>query len=701
MGNTPWANALGVGTSARRAAGRQFHRGAVQPPGAQVQRDVDEPQSVASSRSRWGAPENVPVHGEHAEPASGPWEHGTAGPDAAAAGRRVSTFADRTFTPPERIRNFCVIAHIDHGKSTLADRMLQLTGVLDERSFRAQYLDRMDIERERGITIKAQNVRLPWRIGDTEHVLHLIDTPGHVDFTYEVSRSLAACEGAVLLVDAAQGIEAQTLANLYLALENDLTVIPVLNKIDLPAAAPDRYAAEIAHILGCEPDDVLRVSAKTGQGVRELLDLVVREVPPPTGQADAPTRALIFDSVYDTYRGVVTYIRVMDGRITPRERVRMMATGATHELLEIGIISPDQKPCAGLGVGEVGYLITGVKDVRQSRVGDTVTSERKGATTPLAGYRDPKPMVFSGLYPLDGSQYPELREALDKLRLNDAALSYEPETSAALGFGFRCGFLGLLHLEITRDRLQREFGLELISTAPNVVYRVVLEDGAEQVVTNPSDWPAGKIAKVHEPVVKCTIIAPSEFVGAIMELCQARRGSLGGMDYLSESRVELRYTLPLAEIVFDFFDALKSRTRGYASMDYEEAGEQTADLVKVDILLQGEPVDAFSAIVHRDTAYSYGTRMATTLRELIPRQQFEVPIQAAVGSRIIARETVRAMRKDVLAKCYGGDITRKRKLLERQKEGKKRMKTIGRVEVPQEAFVAALSTNDSPASAKK
>ena len=620
---------------------------------------------------------------------------------AAAAGSRVSTFADRTFTPPERIRNFCVIAHIDHGKSTLADRMLQLTGVLDERSYRAQYLDRMDIERERGITIKAQNVRLPWRVGDTEHVLHLIDTPGHVDFTYEVSRSLAACEGAVLLVDAAQGIEAQTLANLYLALENDLTVIPVLNKIDLPAAEPDRYAAEIAHILGCEPDEVLRVSAKTGQGVRELLDLVVREVPPPTGQADAPTRALIFDSVYDTYRGVVTYIRMVDGRITPRERVRMMATGTTHELLEIGIISPDQKPCAGLGVGEVGYLITGVKDVRQSRVGDTVTSERKGASTPLAGYRDPKPMVFSGLYPLDGSQYPELREALDKLRLNDAALSYEPETSAALGFGFRCGFLGLLHLEITRDRLQREFGLDLISTAPNVVYRVVLEDGVEQVVTNPSDWPGGKIAEVHEPVVKCTIITPSEFVGSIMELCQDRRGSLGGMDYLSESRVELRYTLPLAEIVFDFFDALKSRTRGYASMDYERAGEQRADLVKVDILLQGEPVDAFSAIVHRDAAYSYGTRMATTLRELIPRQQFEVPIQAAIGSRIIARETVRAMRKDVLAKCYGGDITRKRKLLERQKEGKKRMKTIGRVEVPQEAFVAALSTNDSPASTKK
>jgi GTP-binding protein LepA len=605
----------------------------------------------------------------------------------------VPTFADKTFTPPELIRNFCVIAHIDHGKSTLADRMLQLTGVLDARNYRAQYLDRMDIERERGITIKAQNVRLPWRVDGVDHVLHLIDTPGHVDFTYEVSRALEACEGAVLLVDAAQGIEAQTLANLYLALEKDLRIIPVLNKIDLPAAEPDRYAAELAHIIGCQPDDVLRVSAKTGQGVRELLDVVVEQVPAPVGDSAAPVRAMIFDSVYDSYRGVVTYIRVMDGRITPRDRIRMMSTNATHELLEVGIISPDQKPCDGLGVGEVGYLMTGVKDVRQSRVGDTVTSERKGATEALPGYRTPKPMVFAGLYPMDGSDYPELRDALDKLRLNDAALSYEPETSAALGFGFRCGFLGLLHLEITRDRLEREFGLDLISTAPNVVYRVVRDDGAEQTVTNPADWPDGKAAEVYEPVVRCTLIAPSEFVGTIMELCQARRGTLLGMDYLSESRVELRYTLPMAEIVFDFFDALKSRTRGYASMDYEEAGEQVADLVKVDILLQGEPVDAFSAIVHREAAYSYGTSMATRLRELIPRQQFEVPIQAAIGSRIIARETIRAIRKDVLAKCYGGDITRKRKLLERQKEGKKRMKTIGRVEVPQEAFVAALSTD--------
>jgi GTP-binding protein LepA len=613
----------------------------------------------------------------------------------------VTSFADKTFTPPELIRNFCVIAHIDHGKSTLADRMLQLTGVLSARNYRAQYLDRMDIERERGITIKAQNVRLPWQVDGVDHVLHLIDTPGHVDFTYEVSRALEACEGAVLLVDAAQGIEAQTLANLYLALEKDLRVIPVLNKIDLPAAEPDRYAAELAHILGCEPADVLRVSAKTGQGVRELLDVVVAQVPAPVGDDKAPIRAMIFDSVYDSYRGVVTYIRVMDGRITPRDRIRMMSTNATHELLEVGIISPDQKPCDGLGVGEVGYLMTGVKDVRQSRVGDTVTSERNGATVALPGYRTPKPMVFAGLYPMDGSDYPELRDALDKLRLNDAALSYQPETSAALGFGFRCGFLGLLHLEITRDRLQREFDLDLISTAPNVVYRVVRDDGIEQTVTNPADWPDGRVAEVYEPVVRCTVIAPSEFVGTIMELCQGRRGTLLGMDYLSESRVELRYTLPMAEIVFDFFDALKSRTRGYASMDYEEVGEQIADLVKVDILLQGEPVDAFSAIVHREAAYGYGTSMATKLRELIPRQQFEVPIQAAIGSRIIARETIRAIRKDVLAKCYGGDITRKRKLLEKQKEGKKRMKTIGRVEVPQEAFVAALSTNDPTKPTKK
>ncbi|WP_156757741.1 translation elongation factor 4 [Actinokineospora pegani] len=607
----------------------------------------------------------------------------------------MATFADTTFTTPERIRNFCIIAHIDHGKSTLADRMLQITGVVEERAMRAQYLDRMDIERERGITIKAQNVRLPWTLDGAEHVLHMIDTPGHVDFTYEVSRALDACEGALLLVDAAQGIEAQTLANLYMALERNLHIIPVLNKIDLPAADPDKYAAEIAHIIGCDPGDVLRVSAKTGVGVSDVLDEVVKQIPAPVGDADAPARAMIFDSVYDTYRGVVTYIRVVDGRITPRERIRMMSTNATHELLEVGIISPEPKPSSGLGVGEVGYLITGVKDVRQSRVGDTVTSERKGATEALAGYREPRPMVYSGLYPVDGSDYPDLREALDKLQLNDAALTYEPETSAALGFGFRCGFLGLLHLEITRDRLEREFGLDLISTAPNVVYRVVLDDGKELVVTNPSDWPVGKIGEVHEPVAKCTVIAPSDYIGTIMELCQGKRGQLGGMDYLSEERVELRYTIPLGEIIFDFFDSLKSRTRGYASLDYEEAGEQVAELVKVDILLQGEAVDAFSAIVHRDSAYGYGTKMTTKLRELIPRQQFEVPIQAAIGARVIARETIRAIRKDVLAKCYGGDISRKRKLLEKQKEGKKRMKMVGRVEVPQEAFVAALSTDES------
>ncbi|HKP08363.1 MAG TPA: translation elongation factor 4, partial [Microbacterium sp.] len=558
-------------------------------------------------------------------------------------------------TDPARIRNFCIIAHIDHGKSTLADRMLEVTGVIEQRNMRAQYLDRMDIERERGITIKAQNVRLPW----DGHVLDLIDTPGHVDFSYEVSRSLAACEGAVLLVDAAQGIEAQTLANLYMALENDLTIIPVLNKIDLPAAQPDRYAAELAHILGCEPGDVMRVSAKTGEGVTDLLDRIVKDVPAPTGDPTAPARAMIFDSVYDTYRGVVTYVRMVDGHLEPRQRVRMMATRATHELLELGVISPEPRPTSGLSVGEVGYLITGVKDVRQSRVGDTVTDAAVPAIEALGGYRDPKPMVFSGLYPLDGSDYPLLRDALDKLRLNDAALTYEPESSGALGFGYRVGFLGLLHLEIVRERLEREFGLDLISTAPNVVYRVVMEDEAEHVVTNPSDWPGGKIAQVYEPVVKAMIIAPSEYIGAIMELCQSRRGMLGGMDYLSESRVELRYTMPLAEIIFDFFDALKSRTRGYASLDYEAAGEAAADLVKVDILLQGEPVDAFSAIVHKDKAYSYGVSMVGRLRELIPRQQFEVPIQAAIGSRVIARENIRAIRKDVLAKCYGGDITRK------------------------------------------
>ncbi|OMH26039.1 elongation factor 4 [Tersicoccus phoenicis] len=598
-------------------------------------------------------------------------------------------------TPPEIIRNFCVIAHIDHGKSTLADRMLQATGVVEQRDMRAQYLDRMDIERERGITIKSQAVRMPWEVDGTAYALNMIDTPGHVDFTYEVSRSLAACEGALLLVDAAQGIEAQTLANLYLAMENDLAIIPVLNKIDLPAAQPEKYAEELANLVGGDPADVLLVSGKTGVGVEALLDRIVAEIPAPVGVADAPARAMIFDSVYDSYRGVVTYVRVVDGALTPRQRIQMMSTRASHELLEIGVISPEPTPTRGLGIGEVGYLITGVKDVRQSKVGDTVTDLAKPATTSLGGYEDPKPMVFSGLYPLDGSDYPVLRDALDKLKLNDAALVYEPETSAALGFGFRCGFLGLLHLEITRDRLEREFNLDLISTAPNVVYDVTLEDGKEVQVTNPSEFPTGgKVAQVCEPMVAATILAPSDFVGAIMELCQARRGQLQGMDYLSEDRVELRYRLPLAEIVFDFFDQLKSRTRGYASLDWKADGDEAADLVKVDILLQGEQVDAFSAITHRDKAYAYGVMMTAKLRQLIPRQQFEVPIQAAIGSRIIARENIRAIRKDVLAKCYGGDITRKRKLLEKQKEGKKRMKMVGRVEVPQEAFIAALSSDD-------
>jgi len=604
-------------------------------------------------------------------------------------------------TDPGRIRNFCIIAHIDHGKSTLADRMLQITGVVDPRQMRAQYLDRMDIERERGITIKSQAVRMPWTVRDGGQqgqtaVLNMIDTPGHVDFTYEVSRSLAACEGAVLLVDAAQGIEAQTLANLYLAMENDLHVIPVLNKIDLPAAQPEKYAEELAKLIGCDTDDVLRVSGKTGVGVQHLLDEIVRQFPAPVGDASGPARAMIFDSVYDVYRGVVTYVRVIDGRIEARDRIKMMSTGAVHELLELGVVSPEMEKAGALGVGEVGYLITGVKDVRQSRVGDTVTGNNRPAKEALGGYKDPKPMVYSGLYPIDGSDYPALRDALDKLKLNDAALTYEPETSAALGFGFRVGYLGLLHLEIIGERLEREFNLDLISTAPNVVYRVVTEDADERVVTNPSEFPNGKISEIFEPVVRATVLVPNEYVGAVMELCQSRRGNLLGMEYLSAERVELRYMLPLAEIIFDFFDQLKSKTKGYASLDYEPSGEQAADLVKVDILLHHEPVDAFSAIVHKDKAYAYGVTMASKLQKLIPRQQFEVPIQAAIGSRIIARESIRAIRKDVLAKCYGGDISRKRKLLEKQKEGKKRMKMVGRVEVPQEAFIAALSTSDAP-----
>ncbi|GAA1951986.1 translation elongation factor 4 [Microbacterium deminutum] len=610
-------------------------------------------------------------------------------------------------TPPELIRNFCIIAHIDHGKSTLADRMLQITGVVSDRDMRAQYLDRMDIERERGITIKSQAVRMPWASTDLgsssersepnradamqTYALNMIDTPGHVDFTYEVSRSLAACEGAVLLVDAAQGIEAQTLANLYLALENDLHIIPVLNKIDLPAADPEKFALELANLIGGDPDDVLRVSGKTGQGVEELLDRIVRDIPAPTGDANAPARAMIFDSVYDSYRGVVTYVRMIDGKLEPRERIQMMSTRATHELLEIGVSNPEPTPSKGLGIGEVGYLITGVKDVRQSKVGDTVTNARKPAQVALAGYTDPKPMVFSGIYPIDGSDYPVLREALDKLKLSDAALQYEPETSVALGFGFRCGFLGLLHLEIVTERLAREFDLDLITTAPSVIYEVTTDAGKQITVTNPSEYPDGRVATVSEPMVKAAILTPKDYVGTVMELCQSRRGTLLGMEYFSEERVELRYNMPLGEIVFDFFDQLKSRTQGYASLDYEPSGQQEADLVKVDILLQGDKVDAFSSIVHRDKAYAYGVLMTERLKKLIPRQQFEVPIQAAIGARIIARESIRAMRKDVLAKCYGGDITRKRKLLEKQKEGKKRMKMVGRVEVPQEAFIAALS----------
>ena len=609
-------------------------------------------------------------------------------------------------TEQARLRNFCIIAHIDHGKSTLADRMLQATGVVQPRDMRAQYLDRMDIERERGITIKSQAVRMPWAVEDADgeqraYALNMIDTPGHVDFSYEVNRSLAACEGAVLLVDAAQGIQAQTLANLYMAIEGDLTIIPVLNKIDLPAAEPERHAEEIASLIGCDVEDILHVSGKTGQGVPELLDRIVQTVPAPSGDPQAPARAMIFDSVYDTYRGVVTYVRVVDGALKPRERIEMLSTRAVHDLLEIGVISPEPSPSAGLGAGEVGYLITGVKDVRQSKVGDTVTTASKPAAEPLAGYQDPKPMVFSGLFPVDGSDFPALRDALDKLKLNDAALTYEPETSVALGFGFRCGYLGLLHLEIIRERLQREFDLDIISTAPSVVYEVTLEDRSVHTVTNPSEFPEGKVLDVSEPVVRATILTPSEFVGTVMELCQSRRGSMKGMDYLSETRVEMHYTLPLAEIVFDFFDALKSRTRGYASLDYEMDGEQSANLVKVDILLNGDKVDAFSAIVHKDSAYSYGVMMTKRLKELIPRQQFEVPVQAAIGTRIIARETIRALRKDMLAKCYGGDISRKRKLLEKQKEGKKRMKAIGRVDVPQEAFVAALGADQPTGKDKK
>ncbi|MBM3693853.1 MAG: elongation factor 4 [Actinobacteria bacterium] len=590
----------------------------------------------------------------------------------------------------EQYRSFSIIAHIDHGKSTLADRILELCGAVDPRDMRAQYLDSMDLERERGITIKAQNVRLEWK----DHVLQLIDTPGHVDFGYEVSRSLAACEGALLLVDASQGIEAQTLANCYAALDADLTIVAALNKIDLPAAEPDRRAEEIERILGIPAADVLRISAKTGEGVPELLDALVARVPPPTGDADAQLQALIFDSVYDPYRGVVSSVRIFNGNLDSGSRLFYLQAGRPHDAEEIGVRSPGMRPVPRLGPGEVGYLISGIKDVGEARVGETVTNAAARGE-PLSGYREPKPMVFCGLYPVDGDEYAELRESLEKLRLNDSSFTYEPETSGALGFGFRCGFLGLLHMEITRERLEREYGLSLVATSPNVEYRAHLVDGVMTTVDNPSSLPAPNVTEaIEEPYVTVTMLTPTEYVGALMELCQQRRGEMTKMEYLSEDRVELVYSLPLAEIVMDFFDQMKSRTKGYASLDYEPAGYRRSALVKVDLLLNSTPVDAFSAIVHKDKAYDYGRRMTQKLRELIPRQLFDVPIQAAIGGRIIARETVKAKRKDVIAKCYGGDISRKRKLLDRQKEGKKRMKQIGRVEVPQEAFVAALTLDD-------
>ena len=589
---------------------------------------------------------------------------------------------------PDRIRNTSIIAHIDHGKSTLADRMLELTGAVEARQMREQFLDSMDLERERGITIKLQSVRLRWR----DHVVNLIDTPGHVDFSYEVSRSLAACESVILVVDAAQGIEAQTLANCYMALENDLEIVAALNKIDLPAAEPDRYAAEIEQVLGLPADSILRISAKTGAGVAELLDAVIERTPPPSGTADAPLQGLIFDSHFDQYRGVVSSVRVMNGVLAAGARLRFMQAGAAHDADEIGVRTPAAEPVEALGPGEAGYLIAGIKDVGQARSGETVTGDRRPAPAPLAGYREPKPMVFSGLYPIDGDELTQLREALEKLRLNDSGFTYEPESSGALGFGFRCGFLGLLHMEIVRERLEREFDLSLISTAPSVEYRVAVRGGGTEVVSNPSEMPpAAEIEQVAEPYLAASVIAPSHHTGVVMELCQSRRGDFGQMRYLSPERVELSYRLPLAEVVVDFFDQLKSRTQGYASLDYEPDGYAPADLVKVDVLLQGEPVDAFSMIVHRDKAYGYGRAMTAKLAELIPRQQFEVPIQAAIGGRIIARETVKAYRKDVTAKLYGGDVTRKRKLLEKQKAGKKRMKSIGRVDIPQEAFVSALT----------
>ena len=597
------------------------------------------------------------------------------------------------FTPLDqsKIRNFSIIAHIDHGKSTLSDRILEITHAVDSRNMRAQYLDSMDIERERGITIKAQNVRVEFE----GHILHLIDTPGHVDFGYEVSRSLAACEGAVLLVDASQGIQAQTLANCYQAIENNLEIVAVLNKIDLPAADPDRCREELDRVLGIPSDQILTISAKTGVGVPELLRAIVDRIPAPQGDPEAPLRGLIFDSHFDQYRGVISSVRIMEGTLRANQKIRLMQAGNSYDIEEIGKRTPAMLPLSVLGPGEVGYLIAGIKEVGSAKSGETVTDAVKPATEPLAGYEDPKPMVFCGIYPIDGDDLPDLRDSLDKLKLNDASITFEPETSHALGFGFRCGFLGLLHMEIVRERLEREFDLAIIATAPSVVYRAYLTDGTEQYIDNPTEMPeVSRIDHIDEPMLDISILTPSEYLGAVMDLCQSRRGEMTKMDYLSVERVEIRYKIPLAEVVIDFFDALKSRTKGYASLDYEPGEYITSQLVRVDLLINGAAVDAFSTIVHKSNAEYYGRRMAERLKELIPRQMFDVPIQAAIGGRIIARETVKAIRKDVLAKCYGGDITRKRKLLEKQKEGKKRMKNIGRVEVPQEAFVAALKLED-------
>lgn len=599
-------------------------------------------------------------------------------------------------TPQSRIRNFSVIAHIDHGKSTLADRLLERTGAITERDMREQILDTMDIERERGITIKANNVRIKYRAKDgQDYTLNLIDTPGHVDFSYEVSRSLAACEGALLLVDAAQGVQAQTLANAYMAVEAGLEIIPVLNKIDLPAADPDRVAEEVVGILGGDPGDVHRLSAKTGDGVDELFEKIVAGVPAPVGDPNAPLRALVFDSYFDAYRGVVCYIRIFDGRISTNERIKFMATGEQHAANEVGVLTPTAVPVSVLGPGEVGYLITGVKEIDRIKVGDTITAAAYPADKALPGYEEPRPMVFAGIFPTDGDDFEELRDALDKLRLNDASLIYEPETSKALGFGFRLGFLGLLHMEIVRERLEREYDLDLVATAPSVAFRVTYHDGSVVEIKSPQDLPdPGERLKIEEPIVTAMIITPKEYVGSVMDLVTGHRGQLENMHYLGPERVEITYRVPLAEVVFDFFGQLKSRTRGYASLDYEPHGYTESDLVKVDILLNAQTVDAFSAIVHRDHANDYGKRMVDRLKELIPRQMFDVPIQAAIGAKIISRQTVKARRKDVLAKCYGGDITRKRKLLEKQKEGKKRMKMVGSVEVPQEAFVAALQVDE-------